>query len=1390
MTFHVSLKTSIKFWCMVVALLVTFVLLGVFSSSIRTYAATYYVSTSGSDTNNGTSTSTPWKTLTKVSSITFAAGDSILLKSGDTWSGQFLDLKGNGSSTNWITLSSYGTGNKPKIYPYSSQATVPAADPSNLANNGILWGVRLLNTAGWKINGLEVAYVKSGIVYMNDSPGTRDGLWIENCYIHDIVKWPLTPYPYAENRLPALQIMPYSVGIYTYLGSTGSRLQNVTIKNNTIQYTDGPLEIRHADNVAIDRVTATDSYREGIQLTGINYNYVGTPIGSMTNSTILRSGLSGMTWGTAGLQFNAVHKFTADNIDIGYTKSPNSPDGVGIDYEGLNNNVTVKNSYIHDNDDEAVMYFRNPGWSGGVDNVNTSLINNTFSNNGIKSDGLHAAFLVHGFNENNGGTISGNTIIKASATQALNDIDERVPAYGQFMPKSYTISNNTVMLQNGNIVHYASTEFDSTQGTNGWYYLVNGVQTNMAWENAIPTSWEKGDWHVPGSVAYIGDNWLHPDAGKEVSRQWVAPSNKRIEIIGSAYKLDTGGGDGVDIRIIKNSDPTPLWSGTIAYNNSTGLNHDIQVDVATGDTISFVVNAKANSNNDKVAWDPEIRDLNMQTILTTQTPGTYFQDTQQVELGTKFKTSVSGTISKVRIYTNATESGNHTVRIWRVFDSFVLAGPYTWNLASGTTGWKEFTLPTPLSIAANTDYIVDVSSSTDKFFAVSDNGFNSPINNNNLITYTGSGVFNTILGSMPTSTYNNNNYFRDIVFTPLQTILTTQTPGTFMSDTQAELGTKFKTSMDGIITKVRIYTNAVENGDHAVRIWRVSDSSIVSGPYTWNITSGTVGWREFTLPTPLSINANTEYIVDVSNSTDKYYAWSDYGFNSPINNGNLITYAGSGVFSTTLGSIPTSTYHNSNYFRDIVFVQNGDTMPPALIADLKVSSVTANSAVLNWTATGGDGSYGTASTYDIRYSTSPITDASWANATQVSGEPVPLAAGISQSFTVPGLNASTTYFFAMKASDNIPNTSELSKVTSGMTLAGAQSFNFTQLMTPFWSGTTMYNESLLMVSTSSELPEAKLLFVPTNPSSMTVKDALLGTTYVQGTDWTYDSSTNTIKLTSGSAAAYMNSTEFYPVSAPTGCFLVGKVGGGSVLGCEGHYFHDRQLVVTYTHHSNVWLGPIPTYQGTNLPITTNKLINGQPLKISLFGDSISVGLNASSTVGVSPYMPSWGLLAVQKLQASYSSVITFRNPSVSGQNSAWGAANVASLVSQETPDLVIIAFGMNDGTGNVTPATFKSNIQSMMSNVRTLNPNAEFILVAPTLANSESEYAGLQANYKAVLQQLTTENTGTVLEDMTGVHQELLNTKLFRDMTGNNINHPNDFLIRWYAQALSAILVP
>lgn len=78
----------------------------------------YYVSSSGgSDTNNGLSPETAFKTIAQVNALNLQPGDQVLFKCGDTWRGEMLRITKSGTAGNPILYSSYPANctNKPII---------------------------------------------------------------------------------------------------------------------------------------------------------------------------------------------------------------------------------------------------------------------------------------------------------------------------------------------------------------------------------------------------------------------------------------------------------------------------------------------------------------------------------------------------------------------------------------------------------------------------------------------------------------------------------------------------------------------------------------------------------------------------------------------------------------------------------------------------------------------------------------------------------------------------------------------------------------------------------------------------------------------------------------------------------------------------------------------------------------------------------------------------------------------------------------------------------------------------------------------------------------------------------------------------------------------------
>jgi len=105
-------KNRLILSCLAISL---FVLLSLTNVSLPAYATTYYVdATNGNDFNNGLSPETAWKTISKVNSMDFKPGDTILFKRGEIWREQLI-VPSSGTEGNPITFGAYGEGEKPKI---------------------------------------------------------------------------------------------------------------------------------------------------------------------------------------------------------------------------------------------------------------------------------------------------------------------------------------------------------------------------------------------------------------------------------------------------------------------------------------------------------------------------------------------------------------------------------------------------------------------------------------------------------------------------------------------------------------------------------------------------------------------------------------------------------------------------------------------------------------------------------------------------------------------------------------------------------------------------------------------------------------------------------------------------------------------------------------------------------------------------------------------------------------------------------------------------------------------------------------------------------------------------------------------------------------------------
>lgn len=365
------------------------------------------------------------------------------------------------------------------------------------------------------------------------------------------------------------------------------------------------------------------------------------------------------------------------------------------------------------------------------------------------------------------------------------------------------------------------------------------------------------------------------------------------------------------------------------------------------------------------------------------------------------------------------------------------------------------------------------------------------------------------------------------------------------------------------------------------------------------------------------------------------------------------------------------------------------------------------------------------------------------------------------------------------------------------------------LWEPAWNSDVVYLESsiLLQADESSAAtarlayPAAEILQVKTASGEVTLK---------QGKDYVLEDDGTRLRFSKNAAITPIAESELF--RAPDSPHSYRHRAGHpeqSLLYAPGRWFHDRNIEVTYRRKRPTVAASASAVSATpaDSPVAnshksdatvvashgalkrTQKLLaDGSPLRIVLIGDSISTGLDASGLSAAAPNQPGYADLLVAQLRDTFGSNITLHNVAVSGTSIASGIPALDALRADpqtltSPPQLLIVAFGMND-VGRRDSAWFGDQARQILAHAITVWPEIDVLFVSSMLGNPEWVHTPIEMfpAYALELQTLTSDRVA--LADVTAVWTDVIRNKHPLDITGNGLNHPNDFGHRLYAQTV------
>ena len=372
-------------------------------------------------------------------------------------------------------------------------------------------------------------------------------------------------------------------------------------------------------------------------------------------------------------------------------------------------------------------------------------------------------------------------------------------------------------------------------------------------------------------------------------------------------------------------------------------------------------------------------------------------------------------------------------------------------------------------------------------------------------------------------------------------------------------------------------------------------------------------------------------------------------------------------------------------------------------------------------------------------------------------------------------------------------------------------------MQPLWSGNIVNNETVMIMEGDTSVP---LLY--SAEKIISVRSYDLTIEYVEGVDYKLED--GQLVILPGTRIPVCPLSTYYPESTSSSTKIYLYVDGKPTLSVygEGTTMTRWQVAVTYKH-SDVWEGDEVKSYAKRYQDFIKKLEDGEDVTVFFYGDSITNGAVASDNTA--PYTPKWPMMFCQYVAKQYgytvryidtpelsgtatgeredtvygtNGTITYINPSVGGWTSVHGENNFATYVTPYIEkygcDLAVIAFGMNHPTQ--TSSEFCTALNRLIKKFTEAAPDSSLALISTMEPNPQAvplntgDWCGngtqrtFEARMIAIASQLNYKGTPCAVVPMTSVSLYINRQKRFRDSSANNINHPNDFLVRAYAQTM------